>query len=219
MYGSGIVLSLAGLVLWKLAPRRLAMIPSLWSRICLRALALCCGTRLRMINPELLPAGKVVIAAQHQSALDILIWLAILPRPAFVFKQELMKIPLFGALLMPAGMIPVDREGAAPALRKMVTACRAALAEGRQVIIFPEGTRVAPGARGHLHPGVVALARATYAPVIPAATDSGLRWGARAFGKTPGPVTVKLFPPLTPGMRREDLIAELTEVFYEKGVK
>jgi len=219
MYGAGLVLSLWGLLVWKVAPRHLPGVPPVWSRVCLRALRVCCGIRLRMINAELMPAGGAVIAAQHQSALDILIWLAILPRPAFVFKQELMKIPLFGALLLPAGMIAVDREGAAPALRKMVNECRAALADGRQVIIFPEGTRVAPGARGQLHPGIVALARATSAPVFPAATDSGLRWGARAFAKTPGPVHVKLFPPLAQGLRRDELFAGLAGVFYEKGVK
>ena len=219
MFASGIGFSLWGLLMLKISPERLQNVPKNWARFCLAALRLCCGININLKDKQCLPEGAFVVAAQHQSALDIFIWLAVLPRPALVFKQELAKIPLFGALLEPSGMIPVDREGAAPALRKMVTEARAALANGRQVVIFPEGTRVAPGARSPLHVGIVALARSTYAPVIPAATNSGLRWGARAFHKNPGPVDVKLFPALTPGLRREDLIAELTEDFYEHGVK
>jgi 1-acyl-sn-glycerol-3-phosphate acyltransferase len=218
MFSSGLCFSLWGLLMMKIAPARLQRVPKNWARFCIASLRLCCGVDIRIQNQEHLPQGPAVIAAQHQSALDIFIWLALLPNPALVFKQELARIPLFGALLAPSGMIPVDRDGAAPALRKMVTEARAALARGCQVVIFPEGTRVAPGARSPLHVGIVALARASYAPVIPAATNSGLRWGARAFHKNPGPVDVKLFPPLTPGLRREDLIAELTADFYERGV-
>ncbi len=218
MFSSGLLLSLCGLLLWRVAPRYLTVTAKLWGRFCLWALRVTCGVRLRVEGLAAMPAGPVIIAAQHQSAMDILIWLTLLPNPVFVLKQELCKIPLFGALLAPAGNIPVDRDGGAPALRKMVVASRAALAEGRQVVIFPEGTRVAPGSRIVLHGGIVALTRIIAMPVIPAATNSGLCWGARKFVKTPGVVSVKLYPALLPSQTRDDVIAEISACFYEQGV-
>ncbi len=215
MFSSGLVLSLWGTLLRVVAPQRLTPLAQCWARLCLAALRLCCGIKIHIEGLENLPSGGAIIAAQHQSALDILIWMAALPYPAMVFKKELRKIPVFGPLLAPAGMIPVDRSGAAPALRKMLQDCRAAAAAGRQVVIFPEGTRVAPGARVELQPGIVALAKSAGVPVLPAATDSGTCWGARAFSKTPGTVHVRLLPPLPAGLAREKIIAELTAVYYE----
>ncbi|MDE8346252.1 MAG: lysophospholipid acyltransferase family protein [Acidocella sp.] len=215
MGGSGLVLSLYGLLLRRVAPEYLSVAARVWGRFCLWALRVTCNVRVRVEGVSALPPGPVVIAAQHQSAMDILIWLTILPSPAFVLKRELCKIPLFGALLVPAGNIAVDRDGGAAALRGMVVASRLALAAGRQVVIFPEGTRVAPGARGALHGGIVALARIAGVPVIPAATDTGLRWGARRFLKTPGVANVRLYPPLAPGQARDDILGVLTRCFYE----
>ena len=214
MVGAGMVLSLWGLLMLQVAPPLMQRVPRQWAAVCLSALRVLCGVTIRVEGIENMPRGAAIIAAQHQSALDILILLTALPAPAFVMKQELLKIPLFGDLLLPAGNISVDRDGAAPALRKMVTECRARLAAGRQVVIFPEGTRVASGVRAALQPGVVAIARATAAPVIPLSTDSGLRWGPRAFGKTPGIVTIRLWPPLPAGLRREEIIAALEGAFY-----
>ena len=214
MIGSGLVLSLWGTGLRVVAPQRLTPLAQLWARICLATLRRCCGIKIRVEGLEALPPGGAIIAAQHQSALDILVWLVALPYPALVFKTELRKIPVFGPLLAPAGMIPVDRSGAGPALRKLLQDCRAAAAAGRQVVIFPEGTRVAPGARVELQPGIVALAKAAGVPVLPAATDSGTCWGPRAFAKTPGTVHVKLLPALPAGLSREQVVAELTAVYY-----
>jgi 1-acyl-sn-glycerol-3-phosphate acyltransferase len=215
MIGSGLVLSLWGTALRIVAPQRLTPLAQFWARLCLAALRLCCGIKIRVEGLENLPSGGAVIAAQHQSALDILVWLVVLPYPALVFKKELRKIPVFGPLLAPAGMIPVDRGGAAPALRKLLQDCRAAAAAGRQVVIFPEGTRVAPGARVELQPGIVALAKSAGVPVLPAATDSGACWQPRAFAKTPGTVHVRLLPPLPAGLARDAIITELAAVYYQ----
>jgi 1-acyl-sn-glycerol-3-phosphate acyltransferase len=219
LFGSGFILTLCSLVSSIVAhPRHLVKFPQAWARISIAALRLFCGIDVRIEGREYLPKGSAVIAAQHQSTLDILIWLTLLERPAFVFKRELRKIPIFGALLAPTGMIPVDRGGAGQALRRMVADCGTSLASGHQVVIFPEGTRVAPGKRVRLRPGIAALAMATTAPVIPAATDSGLRWGPRAFGKTPGTVSVKLSPPLEPGLSQEEILTHLATLFYEEDV-
>jgi 1-acyl-sn-glycerol-3-phosphate acyltransferase len=186
-----------------------------WSRISLRALREICDIRIAVEGREFLPqSGPALIAAQHQSAFDILLWLTLLPAPAYVMKQELVEIPLLGALLPKSGFIPVDRDGGGASLRKMVTECRKAAAAGRQIVIFPEGTRVAPGERGIIQPGVVALARALNLPVIPASTNSGLHWGKRAFKKTPGTVTVTLHPPATETFQRRDLLPSLAQIYY-----
>jgi len=192
-------------------------VAKLWCGISLAALRWLCGITVRMEGLEHLPAGGVIIAAQHQSELDILIWITRLPRPAFVFKQELRRIPAFGALLEPGGMIPVDRGGGAAALRSMLAGCAKALEKGHQVVIFPEGTRTAPGVRGHLRHGVAVLARATGAPVLPAATDSGLVWGKDALNKVQGEARVRIYPALE-GLGQEALMAALAEVYYERGV-
>jgi 1-acyl-sn-glycerol-3-phosphate acyltransferase len=213
LYGSGLVFSLYALIVARSSPVRLTMIAQAWARFNLGALAALCGVRVRFEGAEHLPASGVV-ASQHQSELDILVLLARLELPAFVFKQELLKMPLFGACLRPAGMIPIDRAGGAPAIRGMVTAARKAMAAGRPVVIFPEGTRVAPGVRGTLHPGVVALAAITGAGVVPVTVDSGRCWGAKRLVISPGLVTVRVLPALPGGLARGALQEALALAYY-----
>lgn len=191
----------------------------LWSRITLAALSRCCKVDIVLHGKEFLPTGgPALIAAQHQSAFDILFWLTALPRPAYVLKQELVKVPVFGPLLPNAGFIAVDREGGGPALRKMVAQCRQAAARGRQIVIFPEGTRVAAGERGTIQPGILALARALQLPVIPASTDSGRVWGRKSFKKRPGTITVTVHPPLSRIAGQRGLLTALEDIYYPKAV-
>lgn len=210
-----------GLSLWaRLAARfkddeHILRMGQLWARITLRALARCCHINVALHGEEYLPPdGPALIAAQHQSAFDILFWLTVLPHPAYVLKQELVSIPVFGPLLPAAGFVAVDRDGGATALRKMVVECRAAIARGRQIVIFPEGTRVPAGERGTVQPGILALARALKLPVTPAATDSGLCWGRKAFKKHPGTITVTLHPPIAKTGEQRGLLTELEQVYY-----
>jgi len=219
MFGAGTVLSLYGRALNRVAPARVIGAGMLWARISLAALKFCCGIRIEVEGAEHLPSGgPALIAAQHQSAFDTLVWLTLLPRPAYVLKQELLNLPLMGKLLLPSGFIAVDRSGGSGALRKMVADCRVAVAAGRQIVIFPEGTRVAAGEQVALQPGVVALAHALDLPVIPVATNSGLFWGKNAFNKRPGRLVVRLFPPLRVDARREEIMSTLTRIFYVEGV-
>lgn len=213
LFGSFALLSLV-CVLFTRRREGILRVARFWTGLCLWGLRVFCGIRLKVEGLENLPAGGAIIAAQHQSELDILLWIATIPRPVFVFKRELRRIPLFGSLLEPSGMIPVDRGGGGAALREMVAGAAAAAALGRQVIIFPEGTRTAYGARGQIRNGVVALALAGGVPVLPAVTNSGQRWGRRAYGKTPGPVHIRILPPLPPGLPREEIVARLEEAFY-----
>lgn len=191
----------------------------LWARITLRALKRFCKIGVALHGTEYLPAdGPALIAAQHQSAFDTLFWLTVLPRPAYVLKQELIRIPIFGKLLPASGFIAVDRDGGARSLRKMVAECRTAIAQGRQVVIFPEGTRVPAGERGSIQPGILALARALRLPVIPASTDSGQYWGRKSFHKHPGTVTVTLHAPITEIAGSRFLLDELARIYYNEPV-
>lgn len=180
-----------------------------WVRVTLLLLVGVVGLRHRIVGLEHLPEGPAIIAPKHQSTWDTLIFALPLRLPAYVLKRELMRIPLFGIYLRCAGMIPVDRAGGGTALKQMVAKARAAVAEGRHLLIYPEGTRTAPGERRPYHPGVAALYSQLGLPVVPVALNSGLFWGRRAFTKRPGLITVEFLPPIPPGLPRREFMAEL----------
>jgi 1-acyl-sn-glycerol-3-phosphate acyltransferase len=203
------------LFIGRFLPGGIVAVAGYWARTCLWGLRVCCGITVKVEGLEHLPPDGAVIAAQHQSALDILIWIAVLPRVCFVFKRELERIPVFGWLLAPAGMIPVNRGGRSKALRDMVAGTSKAAASGRQVLIFPEGTRMPYGVRGQVRHGIVLLANAVTVPVVPAATNSGRHWSRKAYEKTPGMVYVKLHPALPGGLPRDVFLARLNKVFYD----
>lgn len=180
-----------------------------WVRVTLLLLAGIVGLRHRIVGLEHLPDGPAIIAPKHQSTWDTLIFALPLRLPAYVLKRELMRIPLFGLYLRCAGMIPVDRAGGGTALKQMVAQARRAVAEERHLLIYPEGTRTAPGERRPYHPGVAALYGQLGLPVVPVALNSGLFWGRRAFTKRPGLVTVEFLPAIPPGLPRREFMAEL----------
>ena len=215
---AGLIGGLGGHVLARTAPHRLLPYGQAWSRVLLGALRLFCGITVVVEGVENLPPGGVIIAAQHQSAFDTLVWFTLLDRPAYVLKQELLRMPVLGPLFLPAGQIALDRAGGAKALRGLTEQVRRAGEAGRPVVIFPEGTRVAPGQRVALQPGIVALARTTHLPVIPVATDSGRCWGRNAFRKRPGTIHIRIYPALPDGLDRPALLAALEDAFYERGV-
>jgi 1-acyl-sn-glycerol-3-phosphate acyltransferase len=204
----GLTIGLAVLCL-PLLPWRGAVEAALrvWARAVLWLLGAVVGLRVRALGLEHLPEGAAILAAKHQSAFDTVFWLTLKPLPAYVLKRELLWIPLYGWFAARAGMIPVDRAGGGPALRRMLRAAQAALAAGRKIVIFPEGTRTAPGESRPWQPGVAALA-STGAPVVPVATDSGRFWGRRAFVKRPGVLSVVVLPPLPAGLPRAEMLRQ-----------
>ncbi len=210
-----LVFSCTWLILFAALPTLLASrhatmsVARFWARTMLWLLRNVCNIRLELRGIENVPPGGCVIAAKHHSAFDTLVWHALLVDSTYVLKAELMRVPLFGRLARHAGMIPVDRNGGGAALRRMLRAAEGAIAEGRQLVIFPEGTRTAPGERVPYQPGVVAIAAATSAPVLPAATDSGRLWGRRAFIKRPGVIRISILPPLPAGLGRAAMLKAL----------
>ena len=170
-----------------------------------------CGIRLRVEGREHLPTGggAALIASKHQSAFDTFIWFGLLPDVSYVLKQELLWVPVWGWFARKTRQIAVDRSAGPAAVRHLAKAGKVAAAEGRQIVIFPEGTRMAPGVQGVIQPGISALAAATGLPIVPVATDSGHCWGRRAFRKRPGTIHILVRPPLPAGLPRAALLARL----------
>lgn len=198
------------------APRCALGFGKVWARAVLGGLGPLAGVRVAVVGAERLPReGAALIASQHQSAFDTLIWLVLVPRPAYVVKRELERVPFYGPMLRPAGQIVVDRRGGAAALGALLRAAERALAESRQIVIFPEGTRVAPGKQGVVQPGIAAIAARTGLPVIPVATDSGRIWGRRAFRKRPGTIHIVIGEPLPANSPPRAVQRALTR-FYQR---
>ena len=158
-----------------------------------------------------IPRDGCIIAMKHQSAWDTLILPIVLDDPAIVVKRELLFVPFFGWYAARAGSIAIDRKAGVGALRRMLGKARPVAAAGRPIVIFPEGTRVAPGEHRPYHPGVAALYQALALPLVPAAVNSGLYWGRRSFLKRPGRIVLEFLDPIPPGWPRDRLMAELEQ--------
>jgi len=150
------------------------------------------------------PQGAVLIACKHQSMYETIELVVILGAPAIVLKRELADIPLWGRLAQQYGSIPVTREGSAGALRAMLRAARDAMAAGRAIMIFPEGTRVAPGEHPPIKSGFAGLYRQLDLPVVPVALDSGRLWPRNSFLKRSGTITFRFGELIPPGLPREE---------------
>jgi 1-acyl-sn-glycerol-3-phosphate acyltransferase len=191
---------------------RKARLPTLgrgWAKAVIAMLRVFCGIRVKVSGLEHLPpSGPCLIASVHQSAFDTAIWM-LLPRPAYVLKRELLKVPVFGQLMRPGGMIVVDRRGGARAIRELMRDGVRARDRQQQVVIFPEGTRGEPGEPRMLQPGVAALASAMGLPVIPVATNSGEHWGRRSFLKRPGTIHLVMGAAIPAGLPRPTLLAAI----------
>ena len=150
------------------------------------------------------PQGPHLIAVKHQAMIETLDMVRITNLPIIVIKKELADLPLFGLLTRRYGVIPVERSAGAKALRSLVSEGKKAKATGRQVIIYPEGTRVRVGETPPLRSGFAALYRALGLPVVPVATDSGVLWG-RGLIHRPGTITLRIGETIPAGLPREEV--------------
>ncbi len=174
----------------------------IWARGSLLALRLLCGIRYRVEGEENLPQGGTIVAANHQSMWETVAFFALLPRASMVFKDSLLKVPVYGWWGVKSGSIPVDRQAGPQSIRHLMRAARVRIEDGFQLVIFPEGTRISPGARAPLQPGVAAIYLASGAPVTPAVHDSGLYWRHPGRERRPGVITLRFLPPIPPGLDR-----------------
>jgi len=191
-------------------PRRWTQwIVRVWTRGVWWGLRHIVGLDYEVRGREHVPPGPVLLASKHQSTWDTAVFYLLFDDPCYVIKKELFSIPIWGWYARKAGMIGVDRKGRTRALKKMVADCVAALAEGRALVIFPEGTRTAPGERRSYQPGIAAVYAQANTPVVPVAVNSGVFWGRRSFIKSPGVAVLEFLPPIPPGLSRDAFMSSL----------
>ena len=194
------------------APRSWAMMGlKLHAQASLWWLKLIVGTRLEVRGLENVPPGAVLVAAKHQSAWDTFALIPLLRDPALIMKAELMHIPFYGWFSRKFGMIPVKREAGPSALREMLKEARIRAADGREILLFPEGTRRPPGAPPDYKSGVALLYDGLKLPCVPLALNSGLFWPRRQVIRYPGTIVVEFLEPIPAGVPRAAFKAQLEE--------
>jgi 1-acyl-sn-glycerol-3-phosphate acyltransferase len=174
-----------------------------------------CGIEVEWRGRENLPAGPYIVACKHQSLWETFALFILLPDPTYVLKRELMWLPLFGWLATKARMIAIDRGSHTKALASMIAAARREAARGRQIVIFPEGTRRPPGAKPRYLPGAAFLYAELGLPCVPVALNSGLFWPRRSLRRYPGTVLVEVLDPIPPGLEKRAFLARLQSVTEE----
>jgi 1-acyl-sn-glycerol-3-phosphate acyltransferase len=183
-----------------------------WGRTNLWLLRVICGLGVEYRGLEKIPKGPLIVASKHQSAWETFALLPLFANPTFILKRELQWIPLFGWLTRKGRMIPVDRGAGSQALAEMAKRARDEILRGRQLIIFPEGTRRPPGAEPRYKFGVAQLYAEIGVPCLPIALNSGMFWRRRAFLRYPGTVVVEILDPIPPGLDKQEFFSHLQQV-------
>ena len=204
-----VLLLLAALVTLVLPRRAVLKMAELWGRVSVWLLRVVCGTKVELRGLENLPKGALIVAAKHQSTWETFALLKLFDDFTFIVKRELMWIPIFGWCMWKGGMIPVDRGAGSQTLEKMTERARQEIRSGRQLIIFPEGTRRAPDAEPRYKYGVAHLYAEVGVPCVPVALNSGLFWPRRAFLRLPGTIVVEFLPPIAPGLDKDTFFRRL----------
>ncbi len=191
-----------------------------WPRLVIWAARVLVGIRWRVVGAKNLPDGPAIVLAKHQSTWETLFLASWLPREVcYVFKRELLYLPFFGWGIALLDMIHIDRGRRADAFEQVVSQGTRKLAEGRWIIIFPEGTRTPAGSQGRYKSGGARLAVRTGAPVVPIAVNSGECWPRRAFLLRPGLITVSIGPLIPAAGRDADEVNAEVEGWIESEMR
>lgn len=169
------------------------------------------GTRVELRGLDRIPPGGLLVAAKHQSVWETFALLTLFADPAFILKRELMWIPFFGWYTWKGGSVPVNRKGGAQALLRMMTRAKGEIQKGRQILIFPEGTRRPAGAAPAYKFGIGHLYQHLGAPCLPVALNSGLFWSRRKFLRRPGTIVVEILDIIPPGLPRNAFFKEMQD--------
>ena len=210
-FGNWIFFSIISLPLL-LAPRRWCM-PAFraWGRSSVWLLRAIVGVRTEFRGFDDIPDGPLLVAAKHQSAFETFALATRFKDPSYVLKAELKRIPFFGLWVRKLDMTAIDRSKGARALKQLATDAKAAFDSGRQLIIFPEGTRVAPGEAPHYKSGAGMIYEAGNVPCLPVALNSGVTWPSRQRPNKPGLIIVEALPVIPPGLPRKAFQQRLEE--------
>jgi 1-acyl-sn-glycerol-3-phosphate acyltransferase len=196
------VLMVVGLPTMLFGRRAIFALARLWGAISVWLLEAICGLRLEYRGIENIPPGALLIAAKHQSFLETFALLKYAPDFAIILKRQLTYVPLFGLYLIVSQQIAIDRGRGRQALNQISAAAKSVFAAGRQVFIYPEGTRRLPGAPPMYKQGAAALYAATEVPCLPVAVNTGLFWRRRGFLRRPGVAVIEFLPVIAPGLDR-----------------
>jgi len=201
-YVNLVILMIIGLPMLLGGRRGAFVLARLWGSTSIWLLEKICKLRVEYRGVDNIPKGGYIIAAKHQSFLETFALLKYSPDFAIILKKELVYVPLFGLYLKVADQIAIDRGRSRNALSQIIHKAGAVLRAGRQVYIYPEGTRRPPGAPPDYKSGVAALYARTGAPCLPVALNTGLYWGRRGFTRRAGVAIIEYLPPILPGMDR-----------------
>ena len=208
-YLNTMLLMVIGLPTMIMGPRAVMALARLWGRTSLALLRVICGLRVEFRGLENIPPGGRIIASKHESFLEAFAILLHAPDFSYILKRQLIFIPVFGLYLVAGAQIAIDRSRGRAALNRLADVAAAAVKAGRQIIIFPEGTRRRPGAAPQYKYGVASLYAATGAVCLPVALNTGLYWGRRGFLRRPGTAVIEYLAPIPPGLTLDVFAARL----------
>lgn len=182
-----------------------------YARLVILGLRLICGIQVEFRGQEHVPGGPVLIAGKHQAMLDVFLPFLVFKDPVLVMKRELLWYPGLGWYALKTRMLAIDRDGGAKTMKAMLNAAKARVnGEGRQMLIYPEGTRALPGAVPEYKPaGIRAFYKTLGVPLVPFATNSGLCWPAHGMMRRPGRVVYEVLPPMPEDMNPKAMLVEL----------
>lgn len=180
-----------------------------WARVNRWALEAIGGVKVELRGLEHLPRGGVLVASKHQSTFETVALIDLFVEPSFVMKRELRRIPIFGWYTIKGEQILVDRKAGRSALVDMTGRAKAVTAQGRPILIYPEGTRRPAGAEPHYKHGIAHLYANLGVPLVPVALNSGLFWGRHDFLRHPGTLVVEFLPAIPPGRDPEEVFVEM----------
>jgi 1-acyl-sn-glycerol-3-phosphate acyltransferase len=186
-----------------------------WARSSIWLLGVICNIKVEYRGLEKIPKGPLIVASKHQSMWETFALLQFFEQPLFILKRELTWIPFFGWYLIKSNMIGIDRSAGGRSLLQMARRAGEAVRRGRQLIIFPEGTRTAPGAAPQYKTGIAQIYVDCGVACVPVALNSGLFWPRRTFMRYPGTLVVEFLDPLPPGLSRREFIARISTVIED----
>lgn len=189
-----------------------AYIGWLWAYFVIKGLEIICGVRTKVLNAHLIPKTGCIVASKHQSAWETIFFLQYFFNPAFVLKKELQRIPIYGWYLPMLEMISINRKGGISIIKQMSQSAIKAFSNGRNIIIFPEGTRVAVNQSVEYKSGIAALHKELpKIKILPVALNSGKIWPRKSWLISSGTITVKFLSPITKPMLKDQLLKKLKE--------
>lgn len=199
-----------------LPPNRMNWVYDVWAKPLFWALRIICNITYEVRGTEYIPDTPCIIASKHQSAWETIALGFLLPLPVYILKKELLNIPIFGLYLRKFGMIAINRSKGTQSLRQLDQNTKRVIDNGRCVVLFPEGTRTAPGSSGDYHRGIARLYRLLEKPVVPVALNSGVFWGRNAFHKKAGTIIIEFLPPIASGLDNKTFMATLENTIESK---